>query len=72
MAALMCYALCWHDPPMQPRAATNYHADSSGVYQPLRVSMMLKCTTGKLFARAAFMHDDDNGFNVLMYYAALN
>ena len=48
-----------------------HHADPSGAYQPHRVDMMFECSTGKLLARAAFMHYDDQGYDALMHYAVL-
>ena len=47
--------ICRDDAPMQPR----HHADLLGQYQPLRVGMMLECSTGELITRAAFMHHDN-------------
>ena len=47
------------------------HAEPTGVYQPRRVGMMHECSTGKLLARAAFMHHDDKWHNALKQYAAL-
>ena len=72
--------ICSHDAPMQPRRVTHHgilihgqgdalvhHANPSGVSQPGRVVMMLECSTGELFASAAFMHHDDQGNDALMY-----
>ena len=36
-----------------------HHADPLGVYQAHRVDMVLKCRTGELLTRVAFIHHDD-------------
>ena len=46
-----------------------HHADPSGVSQPSRFGMMLECSNGKLLARAAFMHHDDQGHDALRHDA---
>ena len=53
-----------------------HHADPSDVTQPHRVSMMLECSigellAGKLLARAAFMHHEDQGHDALRHHTAL-
>ena len=52
-------------------AALAHHADPSGVSQPHRVGMMLEYSSGDLIARAAFMHHDDQGHDVLRHHAVL-
>ena len=54
-----------------PVPALVHHADPSEVYQPRRVAMMLKCSTGELLARAAFMYWDNLGDDALRYYAVI-
>ena len=56
----MCYARPHHDACMN---AANVM--SSGMYQPHRVGMMLKCSTDVLLVRAAFMDHDDKEHNTL-------
>ena len=59
--------ICRHDAPINAAPASNsgaalvHHADPSGVSQPNKVGMMLECSTGELFAMAAFMHHNDQG-----------
>ena len=48
-----------------------HHVKSSGVYRPHRVGMMLECSIGELFARAAYMHHADQGDNTLKHCATL-
>ena len=43
-------------------AALVHHADASGLYQPRRISM---------FARAAFEHHDNEGYDALKHHAVL-
>ena len=67
--------ICRHDAPMQPRRVTHRCCIDASCrpfrYQSHRVGMMLECSTGGLLARAAFMHHDNQGHDVLRYHAVL-
>ena len=48
-------------------AAMVHYADPSGWCQPHRARMMLECNTGELLARAAFMHHNAHGHDILRH-----
>ena len=68
----MWYALSGHDAlvSLPVRAAFMHHAEPSGMNQPHRIGTIHECSPGELLARAAFMHHDHEGHNVLKHYAA--
>ena len=50
-------------------AAFRHHEDTTGVYQPCSVDMMLECSPDRPFARAVFKDSDDKGNTTLKDYA---